>query len=132
MLNLVSSILPIADKVLDRVIPDKNAKQKALLEMESMLVEAETKGQLAQIEVNKEEAKSGSFFRGGWRPATGWCCVLALFYAYIAQPIAIFVLAQTGSLVSLPTLDMSTMMPILLGMLGLAGARSFERIKGKA
>ncbi len=132
MLNLVSGILPIADKVLDRVIPDKNAKQKALLEMEAMLVEAETKGQLAQIEVNKEEAKSGSFFRGGWRPATGWCCVLALFYAYIAQPIAIFVLAQMGSLVSLPSLDMSTMMPILLGMLGLAGARSYERIKGKA
>ena len=104
MLNLVSGILPIADKVLDRVIPDKNAKQKALLEMEAMLVEAET----------------------------GWCCVLALFYAYIAQPIAIFVLAQMGSLVSLPSLDMSTMMPILLGMLGLAGARSYERIKGKA
>ena len=129
MLNLVSSILPIADKDLDRVIPDKNAKQKALLEMESMLVEAETKGQLAQIEVNKEEAKSGSFFRGGWRPATGWCCVIALFYAYIAQPCATFVLAQTGHLVQLPNVDMSTMMPILLG---LAGARSFERIKGKA
>ena len=132
MLNLVSSILPIADKVLDRVIPDKNAKQKALLEMESMLVEAETKGQLAQIEVNKEEAKSGSFFRGGWRPATGWCCVLALFYNYVAQPIAVFVLGHMGSLVLLPSLDMTTMMPILLGMLGLAGARSFERIKGKA
>ena len=68
----------------------KYFKQKALLEMEAMLVEAETKGQLAQIEVNKEEAKSGSFFRGGWRPATGWCCVIALFYAYIAQPCAIF------------------------------------------
>ena len=132
MLNLVSGILPIADKVLDRVIPDKNAKQKALLEMEAMLVEAETKGQLAQIEVNKEEAKSGSFFRGGWRPATGWCCVIALFYAYIAQPCATFILAQTGHLVQLPNVDMSTMMPILLGMLGLAGARSFERVKGKA
>ena len=85
-----------------------------------------------KIEVNKEEAKSGSFFRGGWRPATGWCCVIALFYAYIAQPCATFVLAQTGHLVQLPNVDMSTMMPILLGMLGLAGARSFERVKGKA
>jgi len=44
--------------------------------------------------------------------------------------MASFVLAQTGHLVDLPALDMSQMMPILLGMLGLGSLRSWERTKG--
>ena len=52
MLGLISAILPIAETVLDRVIPDKNAKAKALLEMEKALVDAHNKGMLAQIDVN--------------------------------------------------------------------------------
>jgi len=55
---------------------------------------------------------------------------LALFYTYVAQPIAMFVMAQTGDLVQLPHLDLSTMMPVLLGMLGLGGLRTYEKFKG--
>ena len=126
---LVSSILPIATTVLDRVVPDKNAKAKALQELEHMLVEAETKGQLAQIEVNKIEAASRSIWVSGWRPFIGWSCGFAMAYAYVVQPILVFILAQSGYLIDLPRVEHAEMMPILLGMLGLGGLRSFEKYK---
>ena len=100
--TLVSTILPIAETVIDRVVPDKNAKARALQDLEHMLVEAETKGQLAQIEVNKIEAASRSVWTSGWRPFIGWSCGFAMAYAYVVQPILVFVLAQSGYLIDLP------------------------------
>lgn len=127
--TLVSTILPIAETVIDRVVPDKNAKAKALQDLEHMLVEAETKGQLAQIEVNKIEAGSRSVWTSGWRPFIGWTCGFAMAYAYVVQPILVFILAQSGYLIDLPRVELAEMMPILLGMLGLGGLRSFEKYK---
>jgi len=65
----------------------------------------------------------------GWRPFIGWSCGVALAWNYIAQPVLVFTLAQTGNLVELPALDMSQMMPVLMGMLGLGGLRTFEKYK---
>ena len=127
--TLVSTILPLAETVIDRVVPDKNAKAKALQDLEHMLVEAETKGQLAQIEVNKIEAGSRSVWTSGWRPFIGWTCGFAMAYAYVVQPILVFILAQSGYLIDLPRVELAEMMPILLGMLGLGGLRSFEKDK---
>ena len=127
--TLVSTILPLAETVIDRVVPDKNAKAKALQDLEHMLVEAETKGQLAQIEVNKIEAGSRSVWTSGWRPFIGWTCGFAMAYAYVVQPILVFILAQSGYLIDLPRVELAEMMPILLGMLGLGGLRSLEKYK---
>ena len=127
--TLVSTILPLAETVIDRVVPDKNAKAKALQDLEHMLVEAETKGQLAQIEVNKIEAGSRAVWTSGWRPFIGWTCGFAMAYAYVVQPILVFILAQSGYLIDLPRVELAEMMPILLGMLGLGGLRSFEKYK---
>ncbi len=127
--TLIGSILPIAETVLDRVIPDKNAKAKALRDLEHLLVEAETKGQLAQIEVNKIEAGSKSLWTSGWRPFIGWSCGFSMAYAYVLQPILVFVLAQAGYLIELPRVELGEMMPVLLGILGLGSLRSFEKYK---
>ena len=83
----------------------------------------------AQIEVNKEEAKSRSWWIAGWRPATGWICALAMGYHFIIQPFLIFFLALFGMKIDLPSFDMDTLMTVLLGMLGLGGLRSFEKHK---
>jgi hypothetical protein len=66
----------------------------------------------------------------GWRPFIGWSCGVALAWTYVITPVLHFILAQTGNLVELPAMDMSQMMPVLLGMLGLGGLRSFEKYKG--
>ena len=127
---LLPSLLPVVGDVLDRFFPNKEEKEKAAREIEAKLAEHLAKIDLAQLEVNKQEAAHRSIFIAGWRPFVGWTCGLALFYTYVAQPIAMFVMAQTGDLVQLPHLDLSTMMPVLLGMLGLGGLRTYEIFKG--
>jgi len=128
--SLIPGLLPLVGDVLDRFFPDKEKAEQAKREIESQFTDHLARIDLAQLEVNKEEAKSRNVFIAGWRPFIGWTCGLALCWTYILQPIAQFVLAQTGHLIDLPGLDMSTMMPVLLGMLGLGGLRSFEKFKG--
>jgi hypothetical protein len=131
MIGLVSAILPSVMDVAGRFLPeDKEARAKAEREIEAQLAKHLAAVDLAQIAVNQEDARSGNWFQAGWRPATGWIAALSFGWAYFLQPIVSFVLAQFGLLVELPTLDMSQMMPILMGLLGLAGYRSFEKSKG--
>ena len=127
---LLPSLLPVVGDVLDRFFPNKEEKERAARESEAKLAEHLAKIDMAQIEVNKQEAAHRSLFVAGWRPFVGWTCGLALFYTYVAQPMAMFIMAQTGDLVQLPQLDLSTMMPVLLGMLGLGGLRTYEKFKG--
>ena len=127
---LLPSLLPVVGDVLDRFFPNKEEKERAAREIEAKLAEHLAKIDIAQIDVNKQEAAHRSLFVAGWRPFVGWTCGLALFYTYVAQPMAMFIMAQTGDLVQLPQLDLSTMMPVLLGMLGLGGLRTYEKFKG--
>jgi hypothetical protein len=127
---LLPSLLPVVGDVLDRFFPNKEEKARAAREIEAKLAEHLAKIDIAQLEVNKQEAAHRSLFVAGWRPFVGWTCGLALFYTYVAQPMAMFIMAQTGDLVQLPQLDLSAMMPVLLGMLGLGGLRTYEKFKG--
>ena len=127
---LISSILPIASTVIDRVVPDKNAQAKAKQALEKALVDAEVAGQLGQLEINKIEAGSRNVFVAGRRPFIGWTCGAAMAYSYVLQPILSFGLGQAGYLIVLPRVELGEMMPVLLGMLGLGGLRSFEKFKG--
>jgi hypothetical protein len=77
---------------------------------------------LAQIEVNKAEA-AGNWFQSSWRPLCGYVCVVGLAVNFLISPIA------AGFGIMVPQAEMATMMPILTGMLGLAGMRSFEKVK---
>ena len=86
----------------------------------------------AQMEVNKVEAGHTSIFVAGWRPFTGWICATALGYHFILQPLLTFIMYTFGNEVVLPTFDMGTLTTVLLGMLGLGGMRSFEKVKRSA
>lgn len=130
---LLPAILPAVTDIVGRFLPeDKEARAKAEREITAALQDHLARVDLAQLEVNKAEAQSGNWFAQSWRPLIGHICAASLAWTYVVQPIASFVLAQTGHLVELPALDMSEMMPILLGMLGLAGYRSFEKARGVA
>jgi hypothetical protein len=127
---LIPALLPIIGDVLGRFLPeDKEAAARAKQEIEQQLTTHLAQIDLAQLEINKAEASHRSIFVAGWRPFIGWTCGLALAYTYVIQPIAVFALAQTGYLIDLPTLSMSEMMPVLMGMLGLGGLRTFEKFK---
>ena len=119
---------PVAG-LLDKFIEDKDQKNKLAHEIATMADKHSHEIATAQIEVNKEEAKSRSWWIAGWRPACGWICSLAMGYHFIIQPLLIFFLAIFGLKMDIPSFDMDTLMTVLLGMLGLGGLRSFEKHK---
>ena len=127
ILGLIAGpLLDMAGKVLDRVIPDKAAAERAKLELAAIAQTQEFQLALEQIKVNVEEAKHPSIFIAGWRPFIGWTCGFAFVYSYLLLPFLMFLAYLFGSpetiaqLTKLPTLDLGAMLPVLLGMLGLA------------
>ena len=117
--------------LLDKFVEDKDQKNALAHEIATMSERHAQQLAMAQIEVNKAEASSGSVFKGGWRPFIGWVCGLAFAYHFILQPILLFGIAVAGvSFPPLPAFDMSQMMPVLLGMLGLGGLRTYEKKTG--
>lgn len=136
---IVTPILSIIGKVFDHVWPDPAQKAEAQLKLlqlqqsgELAALDADLQVALAQIRVNEEEARSDNLFKSGWRPAMGWICGSAFAWEYVLRPALLFGLAAYGKPVSLPSADMSQLMPVLLGMLGLGGYRTYEKLKGKA
>jgi len=138
MIPFIDAIMPVVGKLLD-FIPDPQKKAEAKLKMmeelnnhSEELLKALTAVDTAQIAVNTEEAKSSNWFVSAWRPGVAWICVLAFAWAYVLQPVVLFVAAAVGKpIVGLPEINMSEMMPVLLGLLGLSGLRTWERVQGK-
>ena len=127
MLGLLATILPTIQGVIDRVVPDRAAAEKAKIELTTMVAKGELDQMAAQIQANVEAAKSPHLFVAGARPAMIWLCGLILFNNYIVVPYAI-----AFGLDAIPRLDDQAIMPIILGLLGLGGFRSVEKIKGTA
>ena len=120
-LNMIANIIDKVAGHVDKFTLDKEEKAQLIQEINK-----------AQIEVNKIEAGSTSFFKSGWRPFVGWTCGVALCYHFVLQPMLAFLLSASGYDVVLPQFDMSTLTTVLMGMLGLGGMRSFEKVKRSA
>lgn len=125
-MNVIEKLIDPVSTILDKFVADKDLKQKLEHELKTEL----HKANMAQIEVNKIEAGHRSIFVAGWRPFLGWCLSFAMAYHFILQPIAIFSISVAGLSYDLPEFDMSSLMTVLLGMLGLGGMRTYEKSKG--
>ena len=115
-------IAPVSG-LLDKFIEDKDQKAKLAHDISTMAEKHAQQIALAQIEVNKAEAK-GNWFQSSWRPATAWVCVLGFMVNFLISPIA----HAFG--IEVPQADTTVMLPVLMGMLGLGGLRTMERVKG--
>ena len=124
---LVDALLGIGGKLIDKLIPDPAARDAARFELLKLQQSGELAAMLAQTDVNKVEAASGSVFVAGWRPAIGWVCALAMGYQYLLRP---FLVAFNPAL-AFPGLD-DNLWQLLAGMLGLGGLRTFEKVNGVA
>ncbi len=133
----LGGIVDIGSKLIDRLLPDPAQATAAKLK----LLELQQSGELAklnqetglaeaQARIDKVEAGSSNLFVSGWRPAIGWVCAGAFAWAYIGQPLAAFIAAASGYPLTLPSLDLSVLMPVLLGMLGLGGLHRAENVSG--
>ena len=119
-MSLLTSLVEPVTGLLDKFIEDKDQKAKLAHELATMADKHAQALALAQIKVNQEEAK-GNWFQSSWRPLIGLICGLSLMINYLISPIC------AGFGVVIPQADMSVMMPLLLGMLGIAGMRSVDK-----
>ena len=132
-LALAGPIIDIIGKIFDRVIPDKAAAEKAKLELLASATQQEFSLALQQVSVNLEEAKHPSIFVAGWRPYIGWVCGAALTYNFLLFPLLNWAVGLGWVPVdAVPVLMEGSLMELVLGMLGLAGLRTWEKFKDVA
>jgi hypothetical protein len=127
---LIQALIGPIASLLDKVIPDAGERQKLAHEIATMAERQAHEIALAQIEVNKEDAKSSDVFRGGWRPFIGWTCGTAFALHFVVFPVLNFFLVAAGEAEVKILFDMNTLLTVLGGLLGLGAFRSFEKVKG--
>jgi hypothetical protein len=121
----IDDAIAAALKVVDKFIPDPEAKAKAESELRASLMQWDGN----QTRVNEAEAANSSIFVAGWRPFIGWICGAALLYTYILVPLASAGFAAAGHpLPKLPALD-GNIWELMFGMLGMGALRSFDKFK---
>ena len=129
MSSILSGLIAPVTGLLDKFIEDKDQKAMLAHKIATMSEEHHQDLMKAQIEVNKVEASNSNLFVSGWRPFIGWTCGLGMFGNFITIPFSNFVLALVGMDIVIPLVPLETMMPVLMGMLGLGAMRSFEKTR---
>tara|TARA_R110002153_G_scaffold274037_1_gene446771 strand:- start:9045 stop:9422 length:378 start_codon:yes stop_codon:yes gene_type:complete len=119
---MLSQLISPISSIIDKFIPDADTKQKIAYDLATLADNHAQEIALAQVELNKIES-AGNWFQSGWRPATGWVCVAGFLVNFLVSPLA------AGFGVAIPQADLSVMLPVLMGMLGLGTLRTFEKTK---
>jgi len=121
----VGGVSELIGTAINKIWPDKSEAEKQQLAAAVMVVQG-------QIDINKNEAGNPSVFVSGWRPFIGWVCGTACAWNWIGLPIAKVIIVILGYKLDLSPANLTEMMPVLLGMLGLGGLRTLEKINGVA
>ena len=138
-LSMLDLLIGPVTSIIDKLIPDKEAAEKAKLK----LIELQQNGELAELnamvelnkaqaEINKQEAAHKSLFVAGWRPFIGWTCGIGVFWQFVGYPVATFIISTTGAVATVPTIPTDNLFELILAMLGMGGLRTYEKLKGKA
>ena len=122
----LGEVADLANNVINKLFPDKSEQERQQLALTLTVIQG-------QLDTNKVEAASSSVFIGGWRPFIGWVCGGALAYTYLGYPLLLWLGAAWAPNLHPPALGNDGMLyELLLGMLGLGGLRTFEKVKGVA
>lgn len=133
----ITAAMDLGGKLIDRLIPDPAAKAQASMELLKMQQDgtlaqltADTDLAKGQLGVDQAEASNANMFVSGWRPFIGWVCGSGLAYQFVASPLLTWATGLFGHTVTTPSLDLGTLLTLLMGMLGLGGMRTAEVITG--
>jgi len=122
-MSFLASLLAPATELLSKFIPDKDKAAQLAHDLATMADKHHSAAMQAQLDVNKTEAAHKSLFVAGWRPFIGWVCGVSMAFNFIGVPIGV----AFG--LTLVPLELTVMMPVLMGMLGLGGLRTYEKVK---
>ena len=128
----IGPIIDVVGKIIDRIVPDKAAAEKAKMDLLAESTRQEFGLALEQVRVNAEEAKHPSVFVAGWRPFIGWVCGVAVAYNFVLYPLLLWGVAAFQITIDPPELFEGSLMELVMGMLGLAGLRTWEKFKDVA
>ena len=121
----LGAVSDLAGTVINKIWPDKTEAEKQQLAAAVMVVQG-------QLDINKVEAANPSVFVAGWRPFIGWVCGAACAWNWIGLPIAAMALKVYQIEIPLAPANLTEMLPVLMGMLGLGALRTVEKINGVA
>lgn len=121
----VGAVADLATTVINKIFPDKSEAERQQLAAAVMVIQG-------QLDINKSEASNPNWFVSGGRPFVMWVCGLGLATQYLLLPIVQWTLILLGKNITLPPLDMGTLITLLFGMLGLGSLRTVEKINGVA
>lgn len=124
----VTAVLDLGGKIIDKLFPNPKDKADALMKLKELEQSGDLAVISAQLEVNKVEASSPRLFVSGWRPFIGWVCGVALSAQLIVGPIVVWVSAIAGKKIDLPAMETELLTTLLIGMLGLGGMRTVEKL----
>jgi Holin of 3TMs, for gene-transfer release len=130
-LPLIGSLVDLAGKIIDRVVPDPKAKSDALLELAKLEQSGDLAAMAQQVEINKIEAASNDPFQRRWRPFIGWVCGGALAVQLVIGPLVAYGCEAVGYPIKLPVMQTELLTTLLVSMLGLGGMRTVEKLNGK-
>lgn len=129
---MLAALLGVAEKVIDKVFPDPVKKAEAMLRLKELEQSGDLAVIAAQMEVNKVEAAHPNIFVSGWRPFIGWVCGSALAIQLVVGPMLVWGSRLAGKPVDMVVMDVSLLTTMLVGMLGLGGMRTVEKLQGVA
>jgi hypothetical protein len=127
-LPLIGSLVDLAGKVIDRVIPDPKAKADAMLELAKLEQSGDLAAMAQQVEINKLDAVSTDRFQSRARPFIMWVCGGALAIQLVVGPLVVYGCALAGIPIQLPVMQTELLTTLLVGMLGLGGMRTVEKL----
>jgi hypothetical protein len=119
----IGAVADLASSLINRFFPDKTEQEKAQLAAALQIIQG-------QLDANRAEASNVNVFVAGWRPFIGWVCGSACAWNWIGLKVALFGAAYFGHTLNLAPAELGEMMPVLMGMLGLGGLRTIEKIQG--
>tara|TARA_R110000782_G_scaffold269138_1_gene366693 strand:+ start:81 stop:488 length:408 start_codon:yes stop_codon:yes gene_type:complete len=128
MLSVISALAGPVTGLLDKFIEDKDVKNQLAHDISTMAEKHAQELAKGQLEVNKTEAAHKSLLVAGWRPFIGWVCGIGFLSNFILIPLSNFGLAVAESAITIPMIDTTQMMPVLMGILGLGTMRTVEKL----
>jgi len=128
----LSAILDVGGKLIDKLFPDPVKKAEAVMALEKLRQEGDLKIIAEQMNVAAIEAANPRLFVSGARPFIMWVCGCALGFQLVLAPMIMWGYELAGHPVALPVMQTELLTTLLVGMLGLGGMRTVEKLQGVA
>ena len=121
-LDPITAGVDLATTIVSRIWPDKTQEEQQQLTAVLSMVQG-------QLSINAAEAASTSPFTSGWRPYIGWVCGTGCAWNWIGLPVATWVATMVGHPINVAPADLTQMLPLLMGMLGMSATHAWENVQ---